>query len=138
MEYSCLDAVRLVNGNYDYEGRVEVLYNDDWGTVCHDSWNDEDAKVVCRQLGLPYDSAQAIPTTFYGKGSGQIWLDDVGCTGNEDSLDQCQHLGWDIHNCGHSEDAAVLCADGKCCCKKQVCIHFGLCPRDVILRLIPC
>ena len=104
-----------------------MLYNDaDWGTVCHDSWDDKDAAVVCRQLGLPYNSAQAIQEAFYGEGSGQIWLDDVGCTGNEGSLDQCQHAEWGIHNCHHAKDAAVLCVDGKYFCKSKSSYGFGL------------
>ena len=49
----CADnSVRLVGGLNTSEGRVEFCQNDDWGTVCDSGWDRNDAKVVCRQLGL--------------------------------------------------------------------------------------
>ncbi len=45
--------VRLVTDGNDFEGRVEVCINGVWGTVCHDYWSTEDARVVCNQLNLP-------------------------------------------------------------------------------------
>ncbi|MEQ2195961.1 hypothetical protein XENOCAPTIV_021137, partial [Xenoophorus captivus] len=44
--------------------------------------------------------------------SGNIWMDDIACTGNEISLFHCTFAGWGVHNCGHSEDAGVRCEIG--------------------------
>ena len=88
-------------------GRVEVYHSGRWGTVCDDSWDDADARVVCRQLG--YVSGSAHCCAAYGAGSGTIWMDDVGCAGGEASLSTCNRTPWGSHNCGHSEDAAVCC-----------------------------
>ncbi|XP_052789120.1 deleted in malignant brain tumors 1 protein-like [Mya arenaria] len=101
--------VRLVGGSTTQEGRVEILYNGTWGTICDDNWNTNAAKVVCSMAGLPTQQARARSSAFFGQGSGTIWLDDVNCAGNETSLALCGHRSWGTNNCGHSEDAGVVC-----------------------------
>lgn len=114
------ETVRLVDGFRAGEGRVEMFHDGHWGTVCDDSWDIRDAEVVCRQFG--YSRAHlAAHTSLFGQGNGHIWVDEVNCIGNETSLDECTHAGWNNHDCSHYEDASVICSNdtafyfGECC-----------------------
>ena len=89
-------------------GRVEIFYNGRWGTVCDDSWDLDDARVVCRQLGFK-SAISALQGSDVPDGSGTIWLDEVSCGGYEASLFSCSHDGWGDEDCDHSEDAGVKC-----------------------------
>ena len=99
--------VRLVNGGNMYEGRVEILYDGEWGTVCDDYFEDIDAEVVCRQLG--FTGGIAMDDCDFGEGSGTIWLDTVQCDGSESEVGVCSHDDWGYHDCSHYEDVGVIC-----------------------------
>ena len=90
-------------------GRVEIFYNGQWGTICDNSWSRADAEVACRELGYHY-AVKANQGYEVPDGTGPIWLDDVGCNGNEESLASCFHRGVGIHNCHHTDDAGVECS----------------------------
>ncbi|XP_052271836.1 LOW QUALITY PROTEIN: deleted in malignant brain tumors 1 protein-like [Dreissena polymorpha] len=104
-------SVRLVNGSRPSEGRLEVFYNNTWGTVCGDDFNNFAATVVCRMLGYNRNLGKAAVkySATYGQGTGPKWLDDVRCNGSESSLFNC-HANWGTHNCGHSKDVGVDCS----------------------------
>ena len=91
---------------------MEIYYNGTWGTVCDDNWDKNDARVVCRQLGYLF-AVSAPHSARFGQGSGKIWLDDVQCQGNESSIVSCRHRPLGEHNCGHNEDASVICSSKR-------------------------
>ena len=99
----------MVDGYRPAEGRVEMYYNGCWGTICDDFWSLNDATVVCKQLGYP-SALQALQRASHGQGNGAIVLDDLLCTGTESNLLECPSFRpAGTHNCGHSEDASVIC-----------------------------
>jgi len=115
-----LSNVRLVNVNNtgiggQYEGRIEILHNGTWGTICDHDWEYEDAQVACRSLGFS-GTVHAVTNAYYGRGTGRVWLDHVECTGSETNLMSCRHNNFESvdSDCwDHSNDAGVVCTDGE-------------------------
>ena len=117
--YSAVPIVRLTDGGAPNQGRVEINVAGVWGTVCDDWWDINDAHVVCRMLNL--SAATAAPSrAAFGEGRGPIWLDNLHCTGNENSLLDCSHYGLGSHDCRHTEDAGVVCGSAVTGSKQDI------------------
>lgn len=102
------DKVRLAGGTR-CSGRVEVYHANSWGTVCDDQWSLTNADVVCREVKCG-TVLEAKKSAFFGEGKDQIWLDDIQCNGQELSILKCAHREFGENNCGHGEDAGVVCS----------------------------
>ena len=102
-----------MDGGGPCAGRVEILDQGSWGTICDDNWDLDDAHVVCRQLGCG-EALNATGSAHFGVGSGPIWLDDLNCTGKESHVWRCPSRGWGQHDCRHKQDAGVICSGLRC------------------------
>ena len=102
--------IRIANyerGDNWVQGRLEV-FNGAWGTICDDDFDNLDATIACNQIvygsrGRAYGEAE------FGEGKRKILLDNVECSGNEDSIFDCKHSGVGVHNCKHDEDVGIYC-----------------------------
>ncbi|XP_025100437.1 scavenger receptor cysteine-rich type 1 protein M130-like isoform X2 [Pomacea canaliculata] len=101
-------SARVVGGTAD-AGRLEILYDGTWGTVCNDGFGLEEALVACRMLGFNSTTAVAIGSAKYGSGSGPILFSHLRCVGDETSLAQCEHSGLYRLYCEHWQDVGVMC-----------------------------
>lgn len=123
-------AVRLVDGGSRCAGRVEMLQHGEWGTVCDDTWDLDDANVVCKQLKCGW-AVKALAGLHFTPGQGPIHRDQVNCSGTEAYLWDCPGRPGDQY-CGHKEDAGVVCSEhqswrltgGVDSCEGQVEVYF--------------
>uniref|UniRef100_A0A803JCW1 T-cell differentiation antigen CD6 n=1 Tax=Xenopus tropicalis TaxID=8364 RepID=A0A803JCW1_XENTR len=105
---SCQElSVKLVGGGSPCAGRVELLLDEVWGSICDDGWDALDAQVTCRQLGcgLPL---KALGGSHFGSGPLKIHREEVNCSGAERYLWECPAKA--NHDCSAREHAGVICS----------------------------
>jgi hypothetical protein len=117
----CADfSVRLVSvqgltGTSVSKGQVEVCIDETWGTVCDQNWSEEDARVVCSQLGFIRSGALSYYDALLGQRTGRIHLSNVMCSGTESSLQSCTFNPLGITGqCTHADDVGVSCRTSQC------------------------
>ncbi|XP_052787174.1 uncharacterized protein LOC128222258 [Mya arenaria] len=111
--YPCAKDIRLANAhqyrNGEIVGRLEVRHNDEWGALCHDTYDmylhsgepyiTKNVNVVCRTFG--FRECDYIVTSYgWHMGSKKKWMDNVKCLGTESSILECPHDGWEVKKCG--------------------------------------
>lgn len=101
-------GLRIVGGQSELEGRVEICLDETWGTICDNFWSNLDAAVVCFQLGLGRSDATAFQESRFGAGTGPIYLDRFFCRGSETSITNCGHTN--ARDCEQEGVAGVRCS----------------------------
>ena len=102
----------VFNGEIDEasRGRVELLINGEWNTICSQGFGLKEANIICNQLGL--NGARRIKIGYYGVGSGGIVaLRNRGCDGGESDILNCdlQSASRSNLNCSHDQDVGIEC-----------------------------
>ncbi|XP_037396132.1 scavenger receptor cysteine-rich type 1 protein M130-like [Pygocentrus nattereri] len=100
---------RLTGGPHLCSGRVEVRHGMTWSTVCDVDFDQQDAEVVCRELGcgLP---VEVLGAAAFGRGEGQVWSEELQCRGNESQIYFCPTSSSLRHNCSHDSDVGLICS----------------------------
>ncbi|KAK9506432.1 hypothetical protein O3M35_008374 [Rhynocoris fuscipes] len=104
--------IKLTGSSVLNEGTIQVFAFGSWGLICDDQFDLRDADVACRHLGYPLGAAEIKRYTFpnvTGGNEPKFLLDDVECRGDEDTLAECQHAGWGVHDCQPHEAAGLVC-----------------------------
>uniref|UniRef100_A0A8C9XFC1 SRCR domain-containing protein n=1 Tax=Sander lucioperca TaxID=283035 RepID=A0A8C9XFC1_SANLU len=106
------DSVRLVNGTSLCSGRLEVKTNQStqrWSSVCEDDFDQQDAEVVCRELGCGAPSV--LQGVLYGEVEAPMWTKEFQCIGNESALLDCRSSGSDRNTCSPGKAVGLTCSD---------------------------
>uniref|UniRef100_A0A9J8A328 SRCR domain-containing protein n=1 Tax=Cyprinus carpio carpio TaxID=630221 RepID=A0A9J8A328_CYPCA len=122
---------RLVNGSNLCSGRLEILHNQTWMSVCDAAFDQQEAEVVCRELdcGAP---VQVLGAAAFGKGDAQMWTQEIQCRGNESQISFCSISSSNQHNCTSDNIVGVICSgytdlilvNGSDSCSGRVALQF--------------
>ena len=90
--------------------RLEVEFEETWGSVCSSGFTEQSADTLCKAFGFVYGG---MAVKNYGGGKGPIWLEDVRCTGDEGDAIDCPHAPVGDNYCQHGADVGLCCDGGR-------------------------
>ncbi|XP_078017190.1 scavenger receptor cysteine-rich type 1 protein M130-like [Epinephelus lanceolatus] len=103
------DSVRLVDGTSLCSGRLEVKSNQRWSSVCEADFDQQDAEVVCRELGCGAPSV--LQGALYGEVEAPMWTKEFQCGGHESALLDCRSSGSDRNTCSPGKAVGLTCSE---------------------------
>ncbi|XP_053386941.1 deleted in malignant brain tumors 1 protein-like [Mercenaria mercenaria] len=104
-----ISGIRLVNGIGLSDGRVEILINDTWGTICSSSFGSYEANAICSILGYTGYTAYYTNANTYGEGTGPIFVNELDCPYQAIDFNNCTYVVDSL--CSHYSDVAVVCTN---------------------------
>ncbi|XP_039882774.1 deleted in malignant brain tumors 1 protein-like isoform X2 [Simochromis diagramma] len=109
LNLTCSDSVRLLNGSSLCSGRLEVKSNQSWSSVCEADFDQEDAEVVCRELGCGPPSV--LQGALYGEVEAPVWSKELQCGGHESALLDCRSSGSARNSCSPGKAVGLTCPE---------------------------
>ncbi|XP_013770200.1 scavenger receptor cysteine-rich type 1 protein M130-like [Pundamilia nyererei] len=103
------DSVRLLNGSSLCSGRLEVKSNQSWSSVCEADFDQQDAEVVCRELGCGPPSV--LQGALYGEVEAPVWSKELQCGGHESALLDCRSSGSPRNSCSAGKAVGLTCSE---------------------------
>nr|XP_040025285.1 scavenger receptor cysteine-rich type 1 protein M130-like [Gasterosteus aculeatus aculeatus] len=114
LDLTCSDSIRLVNGSSLCSGRLEVRSNqsnqsNQWSSVCEEDFDQQDAEVVCRELGC--GALSVLQGALYGEVEAPMWPKEFQCGGHESSLLYCRSSGSERNTCSPGKAVGLTCSE---------------------------
>uniref|UniRef100_A0A668U4F2 SRCR domain-containing protein n=1 Tax=Oreochromis aureus TaxID=47969 RepID=A0A668U4F2_OREAU len=109
LDLTCSDSVRLLNGSSLCSGRLEVKSNQRWSSVCEADFDQQDAEVVCRELGCGPPSV--LQGALYGEVEAPVWSKEFQCGGHESALLDCRSSGSARNSCSPGKAVGLTCSE---------------------------
>ncbi|XP_068440985.1 scavenger receptor cysteine-rich type 1 protein M130-like [Clinocottus analis] len=111
VELNCSDSVRLVDGTSLCSGRLEVksTQSTQWSSVCEEDFDQQDAEVVCRELGCGAPSV--LQGALFGEVEAPMWTKEFQCGGNESALLDCRSSGSERNTCSPGKAVGLTCSE---------------------------